>query len=144
MMPGTAGTSPAQRDPRAPSSRDARPPPSARLADDLAGRLVGAQSLEARVPEHPLPRPFLEADLGDQLRLRPVHPPLAHLVATEGRSRLLQLLQLPPEGPQGALVEAGADLAGVHEGAVLVVAQQQRAERGPAALRIGPAADDEF
>ena len=43
------------------------------------------------------------------------------------------------------MVEARADLAGVHEGAdVVVVAEQQCAEVAPRALRIRPATDDEL
>src|SRR6185312_2166533 len=49
------------------------------------------------------------------------------------------------QADQGALVEAGADLAGVSQLAVaVVVAQQQRAEPDARALRVGVAADDEL
>src|SRR3954454_21850507 len=105
------------------------PPYSAGLAHDVASRLVSTQSLEARVAEHALAGPLREADLGDELRPGPVHAALTNLVALERRGRFLQRLELPPEGAQHPVVEAGADLPRVHEHAVLVVAEQQRTER---------------
>jgi hypothetical protein len=81
--------------------------------------------------EHAVTGPLGEAHLGDQHRVDPVGAALAHR-AGEGRALGGQRVEAVPQGAQGPLVVAGADLAGVDQPAVpVVVADQQRAEAGP-------------
>ena len=77
-------------------------------------------------------RPLAEADLRDQLGLDPGHVALADLVRERG---VVARERREPrrEVAQGRLREAGPDLARVAQPPVLEVAEQQRAEVGPAA-----------
>ena len=111
----------------------------------VARRLVLAQALEARMPQPSVTRPLGKGDLRDELRLEP-HRALALLARhlLEGRARALERLELPREPVEVGRVEAGADLAGIDQLAVLERAEQQRGER--LALHVGAAiaADHEF
>ena len=63
----------------------------------------------------------------------------------ERRRVLLQLVERASQRHQQAIVETGADLAGVAQlPAGLVHAKQQGAEAPPAPLRVGKSADDHF
>src|SRR5262245_10075706 len=90
-----------------------------------------------------VPGPFGEADLSDELRLHPRHGALADRVA-ERRVVAAPVTQLLAQGTQQRAVEAGADLAGVAQLAVVVVAHEQRAELDPGALGLGEAADHQL
>ncbi|KAG0771200.1 hypothetical protein G6F22_016691 [Rhizopus arrhizus] len=77
----------------------------------------------------PAARPVTERHFGNQFQLHPLHAP-----ALASRHRL-----------QALAVEAGADLAGVAQCAVVLVhGQQQRAQALARALRRGVADDDEL
>src|SRR5580704_17325978 len=116
-----------------------------RLPDDIAGVLVVPQALEPGVAQFPVRRPFAEAHLGDQAGLDPVHTGPRQPAAVERGMVLLQVGQRRMQVVQSSLAESGAALAGVDELVTgVVVAQQQRAEPGTGALRVGEAADDEF
>src|SRR5436853_3332419 len=103
--------------------------------------LVFAEALERRMPEDPVVGPFRERDLGDQLRLDPVH------AAFPGASRGIRerwrgtvestepLLQLG-ERPR---VESRSDASGEAKLAILVDAHEQRSERRARAAWIRPA-----
>ena len=71
-------------------------------------------------------------------RLRAGHRP------TERRLAAADVGQTPWQLDQVALVEAGADLARVHQQPALVNTQQERAQADARAGRIGEAADDEL
>src|SRR4051795_11319230 len=114
------------------------------FADDIPRGLVLAQPMEARVAQHAVAGPLGEPDLCDQLRAYPMHVSLAHRVALERRTVHFTVGELRTECPQHRVAEPGADLARVDEDAAVVVAEQQRTEPGAAALRLGPAADDEL
>src|SRR5216683_1761103 len=68
--------------------------------------------------------------------------PLREIVELRGLD--LPLDQVGVQLPQRRLVEPGPDLSGIPKPITLVVADEQRAETGPAALRVGPARDDEL
>ncbi len=95
------------------------------------------------MPQHAVPGPLREADLGDQFRTSPVGAAFPYL-PLERRDRLPQSLQPAAQVEQSGPVEPGAHLAGVAQAPVLVVAEQQRAEAGAAARRLGEASDDEL
>ncbi len=94
--------------------------------------------------------PSREGHLRHQLRLHPVRhgePRGADALraALERCIRCLQRLKPGVQRAQCFLVEAGTDIAGIAQRALLVVhAEQQRPEPGARALWIGVAADDEF
>src|SRR4051794_21523923 len=89
--------------------------------------------------------PLGEADLRHELRLDPRDAALADRRRVgEGRIGALERPKPRPEVAQRRLVEAGPDLAGVPQGAVVVVAEQERAELGARAPGRGVAADDEL
>src|SRR3954447_24980773 len=115
------------------------------LAHDRLRGLVVAQAEEARVAQAPGAGPLGEADLGDELRLDPGHVALADRAGV-GERRVVPAQRAQPgaEVAQGVAVEAGADLAGVAQRAVVVVAEQERAELGPRPARRGEPADDEL
>ena len=91
-------------------------------------------------------RPAGEADFADEPRLDPVG--LAEVGSLHARKRLrfpLERFQAGVEIAQGAIVKAGADLAGVAQRLDRVVhAEQQSAEADARSGRIGEAGDDEF
>ena len=111
----------------------------------VARRLVLAQALEARMPQPTVTRPLGKGDLRHELRLEP-HRAFALLARhlLEGRACAFERLELPREPVEVRRIEAGADLAGIGELAVLERAEQKRGER--LALHVGTAiaADDEF
>ncbi len=117
------------------------------LTGDRLGRLVRAQPMEHRMPHHALARHLGVGHFAHQLRFEPVRP--AHI---RGRRRLGQRrafgFQRPHLGVQAfqrRLIEAGADLAGVLQLAVIVMqTQQQRPETAARALGFGITDDDEF
>src|SRR5262249_19237828 len=81
--------------------------------DDVGGGLVVPQSLEPRVTQLSVGRPFAEAHLGDQAGLHPVHTGPRQAAVVERGPFLLQAGQHGMQAVQRSLVEAGADLAGV-------------------------------
>src|SRR5262249_3676474 len=83
--------------------------------------------------------PFAEPDLSDELRADPVHAlPLDARRVRERGCGALELRQHAREPVELPPVEAGPDLPRVAERSVLLVAHEQRADPGPAALRVGP------
>src|SRR4051812_22305976 len=116
------------------------------LADDVLGRLVVAQAEEARLAQAPGAGPLLEGDLGDESRLRPVGARHARLDRVGERAgRALERAQPGDEVVERRAAEARPDLAGIAERPVGVVdADEQGAEAGARAARLGPAADDEL
>ena len=114
------------------------------LPDDVPGCLVVSETEEPGVAELPLVGPLGEAELADERRPHPVGPLGRAAGPGERRPGDDQLVEAAPQGRQGLLVVAGPDLAGVDELAVAVVTDEQCAETGPAAGRIGEAADDEL
>src|SRR3954470_9016162 len=97
------------------------------LADDVARGLVLPQPEEARVAQATVGGPLGEADLRHELRLDPGGAAHAgDLVVARERARgPLAASHLGTELAQHRAVEAGADLAGVDQLAVAVVAEQQ-------------------
>src|ERR1700722_19655913 len=115
------------------------------LPADCGGILVPVQTQVTRVAELAGRRPFREADLADEFGPHPVHPGPGQCAPAERRLRLFQCGEGRVQARQLGLVEAGADLAGVGELArFVVIADEQGAEAGPAALRIGEATDHEL
>jgi hypothetical protein len=90
--------------------------------------------------------PLGKADLADEPRLDPVHPPGRRQAApAERRIGPFQAREPVVQAQQGLAAEPGADLARVDQFAVtVVVTEEQRAESDPGALRVGVAADDEL
>src|SRR5579875_455069 len=127
--------------------RDRRPISAASLLPDhLGGGLVLPQAEVAGVAQASGARPFGEGELGDERRLDPGDVALADRVGlAERRALTSQRAQPPAELTERVAVEAGADLARVAQVAMtVVVAEEQRAELGPAAARGGDAADHEL
>src|SRR4051812_29875262 len=115
------------------------------LADHLARGLVVAQAEEARVAQAAGARPLGEAGLRDELRLDPRDPRFFDRRAVgERRIGAPERAQAAAEVAQRLVVEAGADLARVAQPAVVVVADQERAELGARPLWRGVAADHEL
>src|SRR5579871_4532077 len=116
------------------------------FAHYVAGVLVVAEALEARVAELGVVGPFAETDLAYQPGLDPVHSPSGWQGSpAERRVAALEAGQAVVEAEQELGVESGADLARVHEVAfTVVIAEQERAESDPGTLRVGVAADHEF
>ena len=112
---------------------------------DRHRRLVGAQALKHRMPHAPASRPFAERNFADQLRFDPMGF-LRYLgIRGEWAGARVQGAQLSAQLAQGLFTESGTHVAGVAQRAVFAVdAQQQRADAGARALRVGVAADDEF
>src|SRR3954447_10388712 len=129
-----------------PCRRPGSDPRSGRtLAHDVARPLVLAQSEEARLTQPAGAGPLGEADLGDEPRLDPVGALRQRLDGlAEGRLVRLERVELLAQVRQRPGVEPGADLAGVAQDAVLVVADEQRAEADARALRLGEAADHDL
>src|SRR4249919_1266919 len=91
--------------------------------------------------------PLAEPDLADQPGLDPVHPRhrTRQLAALERGTWPFDGGQPVVQAAQHLVGEAGADLTRVEQpSAGVVVAEQQRAEPDPRALRVGEAADDEL
>src|SRR5690606_35590199 len=107
---------------------------------DFVGRLVGAQALEGGVAHLAIPGEAGELDLGDQLGPGPVDVGLLAGRAGAGERAFVRLQrdELGQHGLDLVGAEAGPDPANVDEVAVLVGADEQRAEL---ALVAGPAAD---
>ena len=87
------------------------------------------------------------AHLGDQRRPGPMHPlDRGALRQSPDRGRgAFERAEPRPQLGQLGVVEAGADAAGIMQGAVpVVIAEQQRAQTLPAAGRVGEADHDEL
>src|SRR3954447_5104233 len=129
-------------------SRRRRGPPrgASPLPHHLPRRLVLPHPEEARVAKAPVGGPLGEADLRHQLRLHPGRATHAGnlVVAREGPRRPLALAHLGADLVQRRAVEPGADLSGVDQLAVAVVAEQERTELLARAARCGEAADHDF
>ena len=138
-----AAPSPALPAPRCATGRRGRSRPSRARSRSAACRCAGRGTPRGGPA---VLRPLGERHLGDQLRLDPVcRAPRAACsangVVAASRAPSSCLLQVA----QRLRVEAGADVAGVAQPARLVVdAEQQRAEPGARALRVGVAADHEL
>src|ERR1041384_8338837 len=120
-----------------------------RLAVDLAGRLVLAQTLEARLTQQAILRPFGESNLANQFRLYPMDAAAARKVIqvlVEWGPVLLQLFQSLAQVPQHLPCETGADFSGVDQTPAvwLVMSHEQRTEPDARPLGVGEAADDEL
>src|SRR4051794_28833322 len=114
------------------------------LSDHLLGSLVVPQAEVARVAQPPVPRPLAECELPDQAWLDPMGSLRDRMDVDEWGVRSLQLPHPLAEVGERPLVETGADLAGVAELAVLVVADEERPEVGALAMRRGEAPDHEL
>src|SRR5262249_6415353 len=114
------------------------------LAHDGGGGLVLAEPLKGRVPQLAVARPFRESHLPDELRPDPVSAAYTGGPFVERARLLLELAQPLLEIAEHPVVEAGADLAGVDEAAVVVDAPEQRTDPDARALRLGVAADHDL
>src|SRR5436190_14687356 len=83
------------------------------LSDHLPRPLVVAQPEVAGVPQAAIARPFAEGELPDEARLDPIGALRHRMDVGEGRIGPLELPHPLAELGERALVEAGADLAGV-------------------------------
>ena len=101
-----------------------------RLAGDLARRLVLAQAAEGGVAQDAVGGPGAELDLGDELGLDPDDAArrVGGQLLGEGRGLAAERREPRHQVARHLAAEAGADPAGVHELAVLVVAEHQRAD----------------
>src|SRR5689334_19470912 len=96
----------------------------------LAGRLVLTQTLKARMPEPAVAGSLGELDLGHEVRLEPYRAfALGGRHFLEGRSALLERLELSREPIEIGRVEAGAYLARVNELVTVEGAEHERRER---------------
>src|SRR5271166_645826 len=120
-----------------PSSRGA-------LADHIGRGLVVAQPEEARLTQPAVTGPLGKADLGHQLGPCPMRAARDRSRVDEWRLRCLELAQARAKLSERLGAEARTHLPGIGESRPLVVAHEERAEVGPAAARIGVAADDEL
>ena len=100
----------------------------AHLADDFDAVLVDPQAQEARVAQAAVAGPFGEAELGDELRLDPGDVAEARRVVERGVVARAAARSCDASSRSVVAVEAGADLAGVVQAAVVVDADEQRAE----------------
>src|SRR5215467_10720370 len=101
------------------------------LQGDVGGGLVLAQAFERGVENEPVPAPGAELDLADELRLGPAHALLGagrQSVDQLGLARV-DLLQRVAQRARLRARIAGADAAGIVKLLVLVVAEQERADR---------------
>src|SRR5580704_17530309 len=116
------------------------------LPDHLGRAIVPAEPLEPGVAQPPVRGPFTEADLRDEAGPGPVHPALAgQVTGLERAAVLLHLAELGVQQVQRPLVEPGPHLARVDQPPLtVVVPEQQGAEAGAAALRVGEPADDQL
>src|SRR5262249_53731677 len=129
----------------APSTRSARGIPSSFLSEgatpprtprpaNLARRLVVAQSEEHRVTQLAVAGLFHEADLRHEGRLHPRGVTHARRVE-ERRGRPSQAREALSQIGERLAREAGADLAGISQRAVVEGADEDRAEMGARAVR---------
>src|SRR5262249_48647528 len=124
-------------------------------ARHLARGFVLAQTEKDGLPQGAVAGPFVKFNLADQHGLEPVAT--LHLGRSDGlapaggaflgkvheRALVLeQRLKGAMQTAQGGLVEARAHLRGEPQLAVLVIANDERAEMLPAATRLAVAADD--
>src|ERR1041384_8678716 len=127
-------------------NRPIAPSPDARrlLAPHINGALVIAEAEIHRMPQLPVAGPRGELDLRDELGPRPVRPLFRLRLRGERTLFRFERLEELHHARELLLVEAGARVTRVDERAVLVHAEQQRAEVRARVPRLGPAADDEF
>ncbi len=97
-----------------------------------------------RVTQLPVVRPFREADLRHQRGLHPVRPLVGSWLLPERTGGGFERLQQGEDRTDFIFAEPGAGVADVDQVALLVHAEQQRAESLAGPARLGPAADDEF
>ncbi len=97
------------------------------------------------MPDAPVACPLAERHFGEQRRTHPVALHRRRRIGERARARM-QARQALLQVVQRLLVEAGADAARVTQlpAALVVNAEQQRAERAARPLRLGVAADHEF
>src|SRR5262249_28365070 len=115
-----------------------------RFADDVAGSFVVSQPEVHRMAQLAVVGPFRELDLCDEIRFYPVRRLVRLDGARERRLLRLALLQQRRNPLELLLIESGAGVADVDEFAVLVDAEQQRAEVRARLPRLGPAPDNEL
>src|SRR5687767_11495724 len=109
----------------------------------LLGGNILAQAHERALPDQPLVGALGKFHLGHQLRPQPGDALLARRIF-QGALLDSQLSELFRKRAEALVVEAGADLAGIHQLARLLVhAQDDRAEARARAFRRGIAGDDE-
>ncbi len=115
------------------------------LAHDVARLPVVAKPEEHRLAHPALVRPLRELDLGHEVRLDPLHDPL-QLGGDPDERRRLPPPHVQPVLQVGeqAVVEAGADLARVHELPVFVKAHEEGTYRPPVVGRRREAADHQL
>src|SRR5829696_3986379 len=114
------------------------------LPAGVGGRFVRPEAFERRRPQLVVLGPLEVLDLADQLGADEAGPagPRGALEALEHRLGDLELLEALQQVGQEGVGEAGADVAGVAQPAVVIYRQQQRPQGGgPAALAGGPAHD---
>jgi hypothetical protein len=116
------------------------------LAAHLLRLLVGAQSLERRVANFPVPGPLGEDDFRDESRLHPMR------MSTEppGRRRfewardVFDPIQCPSQIERELVRESCADLSEKTRRGTVVVADEESADSEAAAFGIGESADHEL
>ena len=120
----------------------------------LRRRLVRSKPYVNRLPQEAVGRPGEIGDLGDQLRLNPMHlrkyerrseARLARRRSAQRRARARQGLQTASQVREHLVRHSRTHAAGIDEPTVVgAVAKQKRAEMRPRSFRIGPADDNEF
>ena len=113
------------------------------FANHLARRFVLAQRDEARMAEDSVGGELGEGDFGDQFGLQPMRAPLLAARHFERRFVDFERDHSLPEAFDHFGVEAGSDLAGVGELALVADPEQQRAEAA-ALVAFRPADKDEL
>src|SRR5262249_4347525 len=101
--------------------------------------LVWPQTLETRLAQQAVLGPFSIGNLGDQLRLDPMHVAAPwRLALVKGYVLLGQFVEALAQVEQSFARVAGADLAGVNEAfaVVTVIANEQSPQADARALRI--------
>ena len=111
---------------------------------DVRRLLVVPQAQIHGMPEVAVSRPLGKPDLRHEHRPHPVRPLVRLRPFAERTCLRLERFQLCHDAGELGLVEAGADVADIHERTIVVDAQRQRAEMGACVPRLGPAADDEL
>ena len=91
-----------------------------------------------------LARPVREGHRRDELGPRPVRRRRHVGERGEGRRRLLEAVEAPPQVTQRRVGEAGADPTDVDQPPILVRTEQEGAKPRARARRVGEAADDEL
>src|ERR1051326_1089336 len=120
------------------------PPSRGALPHAVASRFVAPKPEESRMPKLAIARPLGERDLGHEVGLHPVHVLALRTSAGERRAIALSSLEPVAEVSEGARIEAGADLAGVDEHTVVMIADEERAKPLARAGRVRETADHEF